>query len=129
MSEASDLVTFITAAEVRGRVGEDEQYGKVRDYFTRSKEEIGGEIDTLVTQMQDFVQRLSVRVQLFELHEVGFELGFSAEGHLGFIAKAGAHGTVHVTFTRKAPSSSSDQGDLRCRGRAFDSSGATLKVG
>lgn len=99
--EAADLVMFITADGAPGRLGADEQYGQVRDFFTRQKEEVGAEIDRLVTQMQDLVQQLSVRMQLFELSEVGFELGFSAEGHLGFIAKAGAHGTVHVTFARR----------------------------
>ena len=100
-SEAGDLVMFVTAEGAAGRPGTDEQYGMVHDYFTRQKEEVGAEIDRLVTQMQDLVQRLSVRMQLFELNEVSFELGFSAEGHLGFIAKAGAHGTVQVRFARR----------------------------
>jgi hypothetical protein len=101
VSETADLVMFVTAEGTPSRLGADEQYGAVRDFFTRQKEEVGAEIDRIVTQMQDLVQRLSVRMQLFELSEVSFELGFSAEGHLGFIAKAGAHGTVHVTFARR----------------------------
>jgi hypothetical protein len=100
-SEADDLVMFITDEAASAPLGTDTQYGKARDYFTRRKEEVGAEIDRLVAQMQDLVESLSVRMQLFELNEVGFELGFSAEGHLGFIAKAGAQGTVHVTFTRR----------------------------
>ena len=75
------------------------------DFFTRQKEDVETEIERTVAQMQDLVQRLSVRVQLFELSEISFELGFSAEGHLGFIAKAGVQGTVHATFSRKAEKS------------------------
>jgi hypothetical protein len=101
-SAAADLVMFVTGDGSRGIPGTDEDYGKLRDYFTRQKEEVGAEIDRLVTQMQDLVERLAIRMQLFELNEVEFELGFSAEGHLGFIAKAGAHGTVHVKFARRA---------------------------
>ncbi len=106
-SESSDLVMFIADGGPPGIPGTDEQYGRIRDYFTRQKEEVGAEIDKLVTQMQDIVGRLAIKMQLYELNEVEFELGFSAEGHLGFIAKAGAHGTVHVTFTRRAAVSDS----------------------
>jgi hypothetical protein len=111
-SEATDLVMFVTGDGPRGAPGTDEYYGKARDYFTRQKEEVGAEIDRIVTQMQDLVERLTVRMQLYELSEVEFELGFSAEGHLGFIAKAGAHGTVHVTFARriKVPNRKRDEG-------------------
>jgi hypothetical protein len=92
---------FVTSDGAPGPLGTDEQYSKVSDFFTRRKEEVEAEIDRTVTQMQDLVQRLYVRIQSFELSEVSFELGFSAEGHIGFIAKAGAHGTVHVTFKRR----------------------------
>jgi hypothetical protein len=110
-TEATDLVMFITDDGPRGAPGTDEYYGKVRDYFTRQKEEVSTEIDRMVTQMQDLVERLSVRMQLYELSEVEFELGFSAEGHLGFIAKAGAHGTVHVKFARRAEAPDSERGE------------------
>jgi hypothetical protein len=101
---------FITGDAPRGVPGTDDYYSKVSDFFTRQKEEVGGEIDRLVTQMQDLVGRLAVRMQLYELREVKFELGFSAEGHLGFIAKAGAHGTVHVTFARRVEAPDSKRG-------------------
>jgi hypothetical protein len=93
---------FITGGPVAGQLGTDQQYGKIRDYFTRRKDDVSTELDTLVAQMQDLVGRLAVPIQSFELSEVRFELGFSAEGHLGFIAKAGAHGSVHVAFARRA---------------------------
>jgi len=100
-AESADLMVFVTTDDIPAPLGTDEEYSKVSDFFTRSKQEVAAEVDRLVAQMQDIVERLTVRIQSFELSEVGFELGFSAEGHLGLIAKAGAHGTVHVTFARK----------------------------
>lgn len=101
-SHKTDLVVFITGGPSAGQLGTDQQYGKARDYFTRRKEDVSTELDMLVAQMHDLVERLAARIQSFELSEVRFELGFSAEGHLGFIAKAGAHGSVHVAFARRA---------------------------
>jgi hypothetical protein len=97
----TDLVMFVAADGITsGRVGAEAEYGKIGDFFTRKKEDLAAEWDTIMDQIQDLLQRVSVKVQAFELQEIAFELGFSAEGHLGFIAKAGANGSVHVTFKR-----------------------------
>jgi hypothetical protein len=109
---SADLMVFVTADPIPAPLGTDEEYGRVQDFFTRTKQEVGAEIDKLVGQMQDIVERLSVRMQLFELREISFELGFSTEGRLGFIAKAGAHGTVHITFARRVETPD-DHADLR----------------
>jgi hypothetical protein len=109
---SADLMVFVTTDPIPAPLGTDEEYGRVQDFFTRTKQEVGAEVDKLVSQMQDIVERLSVRMQLFELREISFELGFSAEGHLGFIAKAGAHGTVHIMFARRVETPG-DHPDLR----------------
>jgi hypothetical protein len=88
-------------AEGCAPLGTERDYGNISDFFTRRKEDVSAEWDKIVSQMQAFVRRLSVEIGSYGLHEVTFELGFSAEGHLGFIAKAGANGSVHVTFQRK----------------------------
>jgi hypothetical protein len=98
---SADMIVFVTTDPIPAPLGTDEEYGRVQDFFTRTKHDVGAEVEKLIGQMQDIVERLSVRMQLFELREISFELGFSAEGHLGFIAKAGAHGTVHITFARR----------------------------
>lgn len=100
--ENVDFVMFVAPNGFpSGGMGSEEDYGKIRDFFTRSKEEVGAEWDKIVQQMQDLLQHVSVKIESFQLHEVEFELGFSAEGHLGFIAKAGANASVRVTFQRK----------------------------
>jgi hypothetical protein len=40
-------------------------------------------------------------VQGYELSEIKFELGFSAEGQLVFVAKAGITTTISATWTPK----------------------------
>jgi hypothetical protein len=42
----------------------------------------------------------------FELSEVQFQLGFSAQGTIVFIAEAGINATISATFTRKATAAS-----------------------
>jgi hypothetical protein len=97
----TDFVMFVAAdGRTPGGVGTETDYGKISDFFTRKKEDVAAEWDNIVGQLQDLLEKLSVRVQTFQLEEVVFELGFSAEGHLGFIAKAGANGSVQVTFRR-----------------------------
>ena len=79
---SASLMVFVTTDPIPAPLGTDEEYGRVQDFFTRTKQEVGAEVDKLVGQMQDIVERLSVRMQLFELREISFGLGFSAEGHL-----------------------------------------------
>ena len=56
----------------------------------------------MVGHLKELVTQLDAQVGAFELSEVTFELGFSAEGQLGFIAKAGATASVSVKFTKAA---------------------------
>jgi hypothetical protein len=102
-STESDVIVFVApgGGSAGGPLGAEQDYGKMRDYFERRKEDVAMEWDRLCEQMQELLDRVSVTVTDFEFHSVEFELGFSAEGHLGFIAKAGANGTVRVTFQRK----------------------------
>lgn len=99
---SQEFVMFVSSgARGTGQARAEQDYGAVSDFFTRRKEEVATEWDRVVDQMQDLLEHISVHIQSFQLHQVEFELGFSAEGHLGFIAKAGANGSVRVTSQRK----------------------------
>ena len=101
---SEDVFVFVApTSTVALPPGAELDYGKLKDFFTRSKEEVASEWDAMIARLQDMLGRLDVRVGEFKLNEVQFELGFSAEGHLGFIAKAGATASVTVTFARTAP--------------------------
>jgi len=94
---------FVFVAPGNGELtapGAEEDYGKLRDFFTRSKGEVTAEWDAMVDKLRDMLTKVDVEVGRFRLNEVEFELGFSAEGHLGFIAKAGATASIKVTFAR-----------------------------
>lgn len=99
---ASDSFVFVAPGATPAALppGAEQDYGKVRDFFTRSRTEVAAEWDAMVKQLQEMLNQLSLLDGAFTLDEVQFQLGFSAEGHLGFIAKAGATGSVTVTFAR-----------------------------
>lgn len=104
MSEPSrsDLIVFVSPSEAGISVGGERDYGKVKDFFTRSRQDVAEEWEVMIKQLDDITSRLSSARGEFQLQEVQFQLGFSAEGQIGFIAKAGATASVTVTFVRPA---------------------------
>jgi len=80
--------------------GEELNYGKVADFFGRAKEDVQAEWDATIGSIQQLLSRVSNLGGNFELGQVEIELGFSAEGRLGFIAKAGATASVKLSFAR-----------------------------
>lgn len=81
--------------------GEDVDYGKIADFFGRAKQDVEAEWQAMVTNVQQLLARLTTISGAYLLDDVEIELGFSAEGHLGFIAKAGATASVTLKFSRK----------------------------
>lgn len=96
-----DVFVFVAPTNIEALPpGAELDYGKIKDFFTRSKEEVSAEWDAMIDKLQDMLSRLDVKVGQFKLSEVEFELAFSAEGHLGFIAKAGATASITAKFAR-----------------------------
>jgi hypothetical protein len=84
-----------------GPLGAEQDYGKVGDFIQRRKDDVAAEWEAIGVQMKAFLERVATSVENFDLHEVVFELGFSAEGHLGFLASTGAQASVQMTYRRK----------------------------
>jgi hypothetical protein len=97
-----DVVVF--AGEVELPVGAAEQQGIgdwVRDKFGRSKEEVRQDWEKVMSQMRYLVETVEAPAKDYQLDEVTFQLGFSAEGQVVFVAKAGVTTTISATFRRK----------------------------
>jgi hypothetical protein len=98
----SDYVVFVAPTSTTALpVGAELDYGKISDFFTRTKEDVAAEWEAMVSRLHEMMDRLSTDSGQFNLDEVQFELGFSAEGRLGLIAKAGATASITLKFTRR----------------------------
>src|SRR3954452_9256364 len=53
--------------------GAEQDYGAVRDFFQRSKQEVAAEWDLMCDQLEDLVARVSVSDANFQLRTVEFE--------------------------------------------------------
>jgi hypothetical protein len=71
--------------------------------FGRRREEVEQDWNKVVHQMRSLLDRAVAVTQDFALDEVTFQLGFSAEGQVVFVAKAGITTTISAKFKRRAP--------------------------
>ena len=97
-----EIVVFAGDGELP--VGAAEQHGIgdwLRDKFGRSKEEVQADLNKVVEQMRFMLDNVQAPAKNYRLEEVTFELGFSAEGQVVFVAKAGVTTTISATFRRK----------------------------
>lgn len=89
-------------------VGQSEQHG-LKEFagsvFGRSRETVQAEWNQVVDQARSFVAAAAAEAGDYALDEVTFELGFSAEGRVAFIAKGGVDATISMTFKRRTPAS------------------------
>jgi hypothetical protein len=69
--------------------------------FGRKKEQVVADWERIVDQMQSLIDKAALTAKDFDLQEVTFELGFSAEGQIVFVAKAGIQTTIKATFKRR----------------------------
>jgi hypothetical protein len=100
--EAQEIVFVGAAGSVADLLpGEEVDFGRVADFFGRAKQDVEAEWQAMVGNVQQLLARLTTITGTFALDAVEVELGFSAEGHLGFIAKAGATASVRLKFSRK----------------------------
>jgi hypothetical protein len=69
--------------------------------FGKTKKEVKEDWEKVVAQMRFLLEEVSAATKEYELNELTFQLGFSAEGHIVFVAKAGVTTTISAKFTRK----------------------------
>jgi hypothetical protein len=97
-----DKVIFISGDELPLGVTEEHGLGQsVSHLFTKSREEVAANWVHVVDQMKYLITEVDTFTGDYELSEVQFQLGFSADARIGFIADAGINATVSVTFQRK----------------------------
>lgn len=69
--------------------------------FGKKKEDVEAEWKKVVSQISSLISIEVPLVKNFDLEEITFELGFSAEGHIVFVAKAGIKTTISAKFKRR----------------------------
>jgi len=97
-----DVIVF--AGDQDLPVGAIEQHGirdVMGDLFGRTKEDVKADWAEVVGQIRFLLDGVSAHTQDYTLDEITFELGFSAEGKVVFIAKGGITATISATFKRK----------------------------
>jgi hypothetical protein len=98
-----DIVIFVTD-EQGVAVGAVERHGlgdAAARMFGRKKDDVKADWNKTYNQMRFLLDNVPPDDKGFRAEEVTFELAFSAEGKVGFIAQAGLTASVSVTFKRQ----------------------------
>lgn len=69
--------------------------------FARRTSDLRQDWDRRVGQVRALLEHMPLDAGEYTLDQVTFELGFSAEGHIVFVAKGGITTTIGVTFKRR----------------------------
>ncbi len=98
-----DTILFVTNEEslAVGAVEQQSLGDSLGRVFGRSREEVKGDLAKTFDQMRSFLDGLSPSAHGYEASEITFELAFSAQGRVAFIAEAGMTSAISVTFKRK----------------------------
>ncbi len=80
---------------------------RIGDLFGLRKEDVQQNWERVLGQINFLLEKGVAISENFELSEVKFELGFSAEGQIVFVAKTGINTTISVLFRRKSAISGS----------------------
>jgi hypothetical protein len=97
----SDVIVF--AGERELPVGAIEEHGPQKIFgnlFTRKKGDVREDWKRVVEQIRFLLDGVSAATEDYDLTEITFELGFSAEGQIVFVAKAGVTTTISAKFIR-----------------------------
>jgi hypothetical protein len=100
----TDPNVIVFAGERELRVGVVEEHGfadAFTDLFPLPKEEVRADWARIVGQIRFLLDGVSAATKDFALDEITFQLGFSAEGKIVFVAKAGITTTIGAKFTHK----------------------------
>lgn len=73
----------------------------IRGLFGVNKGEIRADWQKVVGQIRSLLEGVSAATKQYELDEITFELGFSGEGKIVFVANAGVTASVSATFKRR----------------------------
>ncbi len=100
----TDPTIVVFGGERELSVGAIEQHSLgdvIGDLFGRSREEVRADWKKVVGQIRYLLEDVSAVTKDYQMEEIAFELGFSAEGQLVFVAKAGVTTTIRATFKKK----------------------------
>jgi hypothetical protein len=97
-----DVMVFVTERELPiGGIQQHSLGAWVGNLFGRTKEEVRADWEKVLDQMRFLLDKVSTTTKDYELDELTFQLGFSAEGKIVFVAKAGVTTTISAKFKRK----------------------------
>jgi hypothetical protein len=102
--EWSNPEIMLFAGDEQLPLGAIEQHGLADvagQIFGRKREEVQAEWQKIVNQISTLIDSASPLIKDFTFDEITFQLGFSAEGHIVFVAKAGVQTTISAKFKRK----------------------------
>lgn len=100
----SDPEVIVFAGREQLAVGVAERHGlgeSIGTLFGRKKEDVKKEWERVLDQIHFLIDQASTGVGPYQLDEINFQLGFSAEGQIVFVAKAGVTTTISATFKKK----------------------------
>jgi hypothetical protein len=103
-SWVNDPELIVFAGEKQLPVGGIEQHSLgewAGSLFGRTRVEVKADWEKVVNQIRYLLDEVSAATKDYELTEITFELGFSAEGKIVFVAKAGITTTISAKFTHK----------------------------
>ena len=97
-----DIVVFAGETELAPGAIEKQSFGEnISALLGRSKLDVQADWDKAIAQMKFLLEKVSASTKDFDLNEVTFQLGFSAEGRVVFVAKGGVTTTICAKFVRK----------------------------
>lgn len=89
------------ALEFRHDFGHDDDEQGVPGLFGRAREAVKADFERVMTQLQFVLDGMSQVTKNYDLDEITFELGFTAQGKVVFIAEASVATTIMATFKRR----------------------------
>jgi hypothetical protein len=96
-----DIIVFAGERELPIGAVEQHDIGDVLgDLFGRKKEAVKQDWEQVLGQIRFLLDRVSAAVGDYDMDEITFQLGFSAEGQVVFVAKAGVQTTISATFRK-----------------------------
>ena len=84
-----------------GAIRQDSLSKIVGSIFGKKTEDVEAEWQKIIGQISALINTEMPSIKNFALDEITFQLGFSAEGHIVFVAKAGITTTISAKFKRK----------------------------
>jgi hypothetical protein len=100
---------LVFAGEAQLPLGASEEHalgGGIGNLLPKRKEEVKADWDRTVDQIRSLLSGVALDAAPYVLDEVTFELGFSAQGKIVFVAQAGVTATIGLTFKRRRDSGS-----------------------